>query len=125
MPPESPQSFVAAVALASAMVPVASVAAPSKVVPFAEVKWEAYAPGVPLQVAVLWGDRTKGAYGMYLKMPGGFEAGMHAHTADYHGVLVTGTWQHWDEGGKEGAELGPGSYVMQPGKSNHNDKCKA
>jgi hypothetical protein len=58
-----------------------------------EIKWEEYAPGVPLQVAKLWGDRTKGgSYGMLLKMPAGMEAGSHTHTQDYHGINVQGTW---------------------------------
>jgi hypothetical protein len=85
-----------------------------------------YAPGVPLQVAKLWGDRTKGAYGMLLKLPAGFEAGFHAHTADYKAVLISGTWVHPDEGKEVAAskELTPGSFVMQPGKVFHNDKCK-
>jgi hypothetical protein len=99
---------------------------PSTVLPAAELKFDPYAPGVPLQVAKLWGDRTKGAYGMLLKLPAGFEAGFHAHTADYKAVLVSGTWIHPDEG-KDLAgskELTPGSYVMQPGKAFHNDKCK-
>jgi hypothetical protein len=90
-----------------------------------EMKWEPMAPGVPLQIATLWGDRNKGESGVLLKMPGGFEAGMHAHTADYHAVLVSGTWIHVDEGATEQKELMPGAYVMQPGKAMHNDICKA
>jgi hypothetical protein len=96
----------------------------SVIIPYADLKWEEYAPGVPLQVAKLWGDPAKGPHGRYLKMPAGFEAGIHSHTADYHGVLVSGTWMHWDEGKAENIELAPGSYVMQPGKGNHGDKCK-
>jgi hypothetical protein len=61
---------------------------------------------------------------MLLKLPAGGEAGLHAHTGDYHGVSVSGTWLHMDEGG-EWKELPPGSYVMQPGKAFHNDSCKA
>ena len=90
----------------------------------ADVTWEEFAPGAPLKAGKLWGDKNKGAYGLFLKMPGGFEAGMHAHTADYHAVLISGTWLHWDEGTESSIELGAGSYVFQPGKANHNDKCK-
>jgi hypothetical protein len=90
-----------------------------------DIKWDPYAPGVPLQVASLWGDRTKGESGILLKMPGGFESGMHAHTGDYHAVLVSGTWIHTEEGSTETKELTPGSYVMQVGKKMHNDACKA
>ena len=91
-----------------------------------EIQWEPYGPGNPLQVAKLWGDRTKGGdYGMLLKMPAGGEAGMHAHTGDYHGINLQGTWVHTFEGDTSAPkELPPGSYVMQPGKQNHNDVCK-
>jgi hypothetical protein len=92
-----------------------------------ELKWDPYAPGVPLQVAKLWGDRAKpGEYGMLLKLPAGFEAGFHSHTADYEAVLVQGTWVHTNEGDTSAPkELTPGSYVFQPGKQNHNDVCKS
>jgi len=88
------------------------------------LKWELYAPGNPLQVAVLWGDRNKaGDYGMLLKMPAGFEAGRHTHSRDYHGVTVQGIWVHTNDGSKP-RELPPGSAVFQPGKQIHNDACK-
>lgn len=85
--------------------------------------WEDMAPGGPLKMAKLWGDRAKGEYGMLLKLPAGFEAGMHSHTADYHAVAISGNWVHADDGG-DSKELAPGSYVMQPGKVFHNDTCK-
>jgi quercetin dioxygenase-like cupin family protein len=88
-----------------------------------EIKWEEMAPGSPFKIAPLWGDRKKGEYGMLLKIPAGGEAGMHAHTADYHAVAVSGTWAHQEEGG-EWKELPVGSYVMQPGKAFHNDTCR-
>lgn len=97
---------------------------PSQVVPYADIKWEEYAPGTPLMVAKLWGDPSKGAHGRFLKLPGGFEAGVHSHSGDYNAVLISGTWMHWDSDKATGVELSPGSYVMQPGKANHNDKCK-
>ena len=92
-----------------------------------DIKFEPYAPGVPLQVAKLWGDRTKGGeYGMLLKLPAGFEAGMHSHTLDYDAVLVQGTWIHTNEGDTNPPkEMAPGSFVFQPGKANHNDVCKS
>ncbi len=87
------------------------------------VKWEPYGPGSELQVAMVWGDRTKsGEYGMMLKMPAGFEAGRHTHTNDYHGVTIQGTWVHTNDGSKP-RNLPPGSTVFQPGKQVHNDTC--
>ena len=88
-----------------------------------ELKWEPMAPGSPLQVAPLWGDRAVGEHGMLLKLPAGFEAGLHSHTLDYNAVCLQGNWVHSDEG-KPGKQLGLMSYVMQPGKANHNDVCK-
>ena len=92
-------------------------------VPASAMKWEPFGPGNPVQVAALWGDRTKGDYGMLLKMPAGSEAGRHSHTGDYHALAVQGTWVHTNEGGKP-IDLAPGSYVLQPGKQVHNDSCK-
>ena len=95
-------------------------------VPAADLKWEALVPGSPVKMSVLWGDYKKGPFGMLLKQPGGgFEAGMHAHASDYHGVLVQGIWIHTVEGDSSAPkELTPGSYVMQPAQQFHNDKCK-
>ncbi|NBX16686.1 MAG: DUF4437 domain-containing protein [Proteobacteria bacterium] len=93
-----------------------------QVTSFADLKWQDV-QGTPLKTVNLWGDQYKGAHGRYLKLPAGFEAGMHSHTAAYHGVLISGTWIHW-ENGQTPVELPAGSYVMQPGKNDHNDKCK-
>jgi Domain of unknown function (DUF4437) len=93
-----------------------------------ELVWEPYAPGATLQVAKLWGDRAKsGDYGMLLKMPSGFASGLHSHGVDSEAVLVQGTWIHTVDGGDAGPakELGPGSYVFQPGRQEHNDVCKS
>lgn len=93
--------------------------------PLASLKWAPAAPGSPIQIAVLWGDRAKGPeYGMLLKMPAGSEAGIHAHTGDYHAVNVQGNWVHTNQGDPKQYELPPGSYVVQPGKAMHNDMCK-
>jgi len=91
--------------------------------PLAEAKWEELMPGAPLQQVKLWGDRNKGEYGMLLKLPAGFRAGMHSHSGDYNAVAVQGNWVHAFADGVE-KELPPGSYVMQPGKQDHDDACK-
>ena len=94
--------------------------------PAADLVWEDLMPGGPLKMAKLWGDRSKGAYAMLLKFPPGFEAGAHSHTLDYHAVAVQGTWVHTVTGeATPPKELGPGSYVLQPGKQDHNDVCKS
>jgi len=87
-----------------------------------EMQWQDMGPGSPLKFVVLWGDRSKGEYAMLLKMPAGFVAPIHAHTGDYHGINLTGTWRHSFDGGEEKA-MAPGSYVFQPGMGMHGDAC--
>lgn len=95
----------------------------SKAISFDQLKWVDM-PGTPIKTATLWGDPSKGEYGRLMKLPGGFESGMHSHSQNYHGVLISGTWIHYEDE-KNATELAPGSYVMQAGKKDHNDKCKA
>jgi len=90
--------------------------------PADQLPWKEFAPGSPLKLVVLWGDRASGEYAMLLKMPAGFVAPIHAHTGEYHGINLTGTWKHSFDGGDE-KELPPGSYVLQPGKGMHGDAC--
>ena len=92
--------------------------------PVADLSWEDMHPGSPVKFSVLWGDHKKGPVGMLLKQPGGgFEAGMHTHASDYHGVLVQGIWIHTVEGDSSAPrELTPGSYVFQPAAQFHNEK---
>lgn len=87
-----------------------------------EMQWREMAPGSPLQIAILWGDRSKGDYAMLLKLPAGYVAPIHAHTGDYYGMNLTGTWRHSFDGGEE-RTLPPGSYVFQPGMGMHGDAC--
>jgi hypothetical protein len=62
--------------------------------PAAELKWTdldpAGAPGV--QVATLWGNHTKGAFGAYFKLPAGFAVPLHTHTHDMKVIFVSGTY---------------------------------
>jgi hypothetical protein len=91
-------------------------------VPADEMQWQEMAPGSPLKMVILWGDRNKGEYAMLLKLPAGFVSPIHAHTGDYHGLNLTGTWRHSFDGAGERA-LPPGSYVFQPGMGMHGDAC--
>jgi quercetin dioxygenase-like cupin family protein len=92
-------------------------------IPANEIVFVPSAAGSPILVAKLWGERDQGEYGMLIKIPAGFEAGLHAHTGDYHGINLQGIWVH-TMGDGQTKELPPGSYVMQPGMQNHNDVCK-
>ncbi len=87
-----------------------------------QMEWQEFRPGSPVKMMILWGDRNKGEHAMLLKFPAGFAAPIHAHTGDYHGLNLTGTWRHSFDGGEE-RDLPPGSYVFQPGMGMHGDAC--
>lgn len=87
-----------------------------------EMVWQEFRPNSPLTMVTLWGDPGKGEYGALLKLPSGFVAPIHAHTGDYHGINLRGTWRHSFEEG-EARDLPPGSYVFQPGMGMHGDAC--
>ena len=93
--------------------------------PAAEHAWKRQSPELPTTLTTLWGDRGRdGGFGQLVTMPPGFDSRLHAHSGDYHGVLVSGTWVHVDANGKGGdTPLGPGSYVRQAGGEMHIDKC--
>jgi quercetin dioxygenase-like cupin family protein len=76
------------------------------------------------QVASLWGDMKKGAYGAYFKWEPGFSAGWHAHSHAVRVVVAQGTFTLELEG-QAAKELGPGSYTYDPGNSKHKSGCKA
>ncbi len=88
--------------------------------------WIRQSPDAPGDLFALWGDRAAGGYGELVRMAAGFDSGLHAHTGDYHGVLISGVWEHVEaDGHGEGQELLPGAYVMQPGMGMHIDRCKS
>ena len=87
------------------------------------IEWQEIRPGSSVSVAVLWGDPSAGANIRLIKLPAGHVAPNHAHTGDYHGVNLAGTWRHtFLETGDEQA-LPPGSYVYQPGTEMHGNAC--
>jgi quercetin dioxygenase-like cupin family protein len=93
--------------------------------PAADLKWmdvdPKAAPGN--QIADLWGDHTKGAYGAMIKFPAGFSVPLHTHTNGMKVVIVSGTFIHGPEGKPE-VRLGPGSYFFQPGGNyRHTTAC--
>ncbi|MEP6767193.1 MAG: DUF4437 domain-containing protein [Acidobacteriota bacterium] len=94
-------------------------------VPAADVKWTDLDPkGAPgVQIADVWGNHSKGAFGGFLKFPAGFAAPLHTHTNDFKMVIVSGTFVQSPEGKPE-FRLGPGSYLMQPGGNyRHTTAC--
>ena len=96
------------------------------IIPFPEVRFVEEAPDQPQRLGPLWGVRSEGAAGTYLKVPAGFEAPLHSHTADYRAIVVKGTWSHWVPGGggeAQGKPLPVGSYWTQRADEPHKDAC--
>lgn len=95
------------------------------IVPVEEMKWvdpPNSPPGV--KMAVAWGNPEKGPHGAFHKLPAGFDAPLHFHTANHKVVVVSGTLILTPEGGTE-KKLGPGSYFSFSGKKKHTTKCDA
>jgi quercetin dioxygenase-like cupin family protein len=90
--------------------------------PANQIDWQPIAEDSPLQMAVLFGDPSKGENVRMFKLPAGHVVPVHMHTGDYHGVNVAGTWRHTFDGGED-LKLPAGSYVFQPGGQFHGDAC--
>ncbi len=88
-----------------------------------ELKW-VDVPNTPAKIATVKGDSAKGAHSSFMKLPGGFSAPLHSHTADHQVVVVSGTIVQAPEGGKE-KKLGPGSWFEYTGKKTHTTACEA
>jgi hypothetical protein len=76
------------------------------------------------QMAVLWGDPNTGPSATLLRLNKGVSA-LHVHSADYHGVMLEGSLQHWERGQSqaEAKPLRAGSHWFQPGDVPHTDAC--
>ena len=117
-------SFVMAVVLAQGSGEAAKANEPV-FVPSGDLKWTDLDPkGAPgVQIADVWGNHTKGAYGAFIKFPAGFTTPLHTHTNAVKIVIVSGTYIQAPEGKPE-VRLGPGSYMMQPGGNyRHTTSC--
>ena len=88
------------------------------------IKWEA-GPAPGTHVAKLWGDPTKGGpFGALIKFDAGLMHPLHKHTYTVKVVVISGTFVYEPKGGKR-TELGPGSYLVQPGGKWHVSGCTA
>lgn len=90
----------------------------------ADLKWTDIPEVKGAKQAVLWGDPTKGAHGMFVSLPAGTEVPMHTHSHDGRGAVISGTVVIGLEG-KTPKELGPGSYYFVPGEQKHTTSCKS
>lgn len=88
-----------------------------------ELKW-VDVPNTPVKMATVMGNSAKGAHASFLKLPAGFSAPLHSHTADHHVAVVSGTMVLTPEGGTA-KKLGPGSWFEFTGRKKHTTACDA
>ena len=77
----------------------------------------------PIEVVMLWGSSEGEESAFFLKIKAGKSPGkMHAHSEDYRGVTLQGTWLKTTA--NDSLKMYPaGSYLFQPKKEWHNDGC--
>ena len=123
------KTIAVALAAALAAATVAPIQAQAKgggtvtLTPAADMKWNDVEGFPGVKVVALQGDHTKGPNHVMMKLPGGFAAPLHHHTADHYVTVVTGTLVLTVDG-KE-TKLPPGSYFAFTGKKSHLTKCDA
>ena len=88
-----------------------------------EMKW-VDVPDTPVKMTTVKSDSAKGAHASFIKLPGGFSAPLHSHTADHHVAVVSGTMVLTPEGGTA-KKLGPGSWFEFTGRKKHVTTCDA
>lgn len=88
-----------------------------------ELKWVGI-PDTPAKMATVKGDSAKGAHASFVKLPAGFSAALHHHTADHHVAVVSGTLVLTPEGGAA-KTLPAGSWFEFTGKKKHLTACSA
>ena len=120
-------TLVALAAVSAAAQPAAQVApaaaAKANLVAASELKW-VDVPGTPAKMATVKGDAAKGPHASFVKLPAGFSAPLHSHSADHHVAVVAGTLTETPEGGAA-KKLGPGSWFEFTGKKKHVTTCDA
>ena len=100
-----------------------SAASTARIVAGGELKW-VDVPDTPAKMATVKGDAAKGPHASFIKLPAGFSAPLHSHSADHDVVVVAGTLTMTPEGGAA-KKLGPGSWFEFTGKKKHVTTCDA
>lgn len=92
-------------------------------IPADDIKWVDVPQMAGVKMAVVQGDATKGAHHSFVKLPAGFTAPLHHHTADHYATVLSGTMVFTVDGKEQ--RLPAGSYFSFTGKRPHVTKCDA
>jgi len=114
------KAVVVAAALLVPWVVVAKDAGKAAFAPNGDLKWRDVPDRPGVQIAAVQGDPMKGAARFFVKLPSGFDAPLHHHTADHFTVVVSGTMVFNDG---QDHTLPAGSYFSFTGKKQHTTKC--
>ena len=91
--------------------------------PAADMKWEEFFPGGPLEAFMVGSKEAKhGPTAFFIKFKGGFDSGWHVHESAYTGVVLAGTLLETSKGSDAPKPLGSGSYYSQPAVV-HKTQC--
>jgi quercetin dioxygenase-like cupin family protein len=113
-----------ATALAVAFIPQASAkGGTATLLPASDVKWVDVPDSPGVKLGALQGDPAKGAAHFLIKLPGGFVAPEHHHSADHYVTVISGTMSFTVDG--KDTKLPAGSYFAYTGKKTHLTKCEA
>ena len=117
-------ALVALATVSAATQSAAQSAAPTaNLVAVGDLKW-VDVPDTPAKMATVKGDAAKGPHASFIKLPAGFSAPLHSHSADHQVAVVAGTLTETPEGGVA-KKLGPGSWFEFTGKKKHVTTCDA
>ena len=79
-----------------------------------------------VKLAWVWGEREiPEPSGFFLWFKAGFPGFPHTHTESYNGIVVQGSYKHWEVGEKNVPVLPVGSTFWQRGGAPHDDSCEA
>jgi quercetin dioxygenase-like cupin family protein len=91
--------------------------------PADDIKWTDVPQFPGVKMAVVQGDANKGPHHAFIKLPAGFSAPLHHHTADHYATVLSGTMVYTVDG--QDHRLPAGSYFAFTGKKPHVTKCEA
>lgn len=91
--------------------------------PFETTEFQPFIPGAALHY--IYGGMGLGVpTAQVATMEPGFTIAMHYHTNDYYAVVVSGNYQHWEDGEPDqGPVMTAGSTFFQGGGALHYDAC--
>jgi Domain of unknown function (DUF4437) len=92
-------------------------------IPFSELSFQPLGAVEGPDRAIAFGDPETGVHGFYLKLPVGFDSGLHYHTANYGAVVLEGTLENDYEGQDQPITLAQGGFFATDSEVNHVTRC--